>query len=272
MRKSVQREMLGVDRRTAVGEAYIDGGGDLVVPVRPAGRLSRRCPRCGRELPAYDRQPARRWRALDQGALRCWLEYAPARVSCPEHGVVVEAVPWAAHGARFTAAFEDQTAWLACRMTATAVAQAQRVSWAAVGSCCARSLARLEEAAPDRLSGLRRIGVDETGFARGRVMTVVTDLDRGRAVWCCEGVGSEACDAFFSLLGRRQRRRIHAVCGDGADWVDAAVRKWCPKAKRVMDKFHVVQWAEDALDEARRAAWASARREVGRLVCFVKSN
>ena len=37
----------------------------------------------------------RRWRALDLGTVQALLEADHARVRCPEHGVVVAAVPWA---------------------------------------------------------------------------------------------------------------------------------------------------------------------------------
>jgi len=43
-----------------------------------------------------------------------YLEADAPRVCCAEHGVVVAAVPWARHGARFTTGFEDTAAWLAC--------------------------------------------------------------------------------------------------------------------------------------------------------------
>ena len=36
---------------------------------------------------------------MDLARSACYLEYAPCRVRCPEHGVRTEAVPWARHGA-----------------------------------------------------------------------------------------------------------------------------------------------------------------------------
>lgn len=37
----------------------------------------------------HDHEPTRRWRAMDLARSRCYLEYRPARVRCPEHGVLV---------------------------------------------------------------------------------------------------------------------------------------------------------------------------------------
>ena len=36
---------------------------------------------------------------------------------------------------------------------------------------------------------------------------------------------------------------------------------YCPEAKRCIDPFHVVQWATEALDEVRRAAWRNALKD-----------
>ena len=69
-----------------------DGSGPvlrLIVHVRPHKRLVHRCGICGKKRPRYDRgQGRRRWRALDLGTVRAYLEADAPRVSCPEHGVI----------------------------------------------------------------------------------------------------------------------------------------------------------------------------------------
>ena len=84
--------------------------GALVVTVRLGWRDRDRCGLCRRRCPGFDRgEGPRRWRALDLGSTVTWLEAESPRVSCPEHGVVVTAVPWAQHGARFTTS--SRTRW-----------------------------------------------------------------------------------------------------------------------------------------------------------------
>lgn len=67
---------------------------------------------------------------MDQGPVMAFIEYATVRVECPEHGVVVAAVPWAEHASRFTREFEQQVAWLACKSSNTATAELMRIDWA----------------------------------------------------------------------------------------------------------------------------------------------
>lgn len=52
----------------------------------------------GGGAPGYDRgEGRRRWRHLDLGVVRSFIEAEAPRVRCPEHGVVVAWVPWARH-------------------------------------------------------------------------------------------------------------------------------------------------------------------------------
>ena len=151
------RRLLGVTQMH-VRDAHVAGDGPLSVWVRPSWRRSR-CGRCGRRGPRYDRQPLRQWRHLPWGRTPVWLQYAPWRVSCRQCGVRVERVPWAAGSSVFMAPFEELAAYLAQVTDRTTVSRALGISWQAVGSIVERVVARRLD--PERLAGLRRIGVDK---------------------------------------------------------------------------------------------------------------
>jgi len=54
----------------------------VVVSVRPRNATKRRCGNCGRRCPGYDRgEGRRRWRALDLGTIRAFLESDSPRVN-----------------------------------------------------------------------------------------------------------------------------------------------------------------------------------------------
>ncbi len=255
---SVWRRLVGVGRskiRNVNLEAEV-----LVLRVelsRPAGP---RCGVCRKPCGRYDGgRGRRRWRALDLGAMRTYIEAEGGRVNCPEHGVVVERVPWAEHDSRFTRAFEDQAAWLAVECSKTAVAALMRIAWRTVGNILTR-VARRVLKPRRRLAGLRRIGIDEISFRSGqRYIIVVVDHDSGRLVWAAEGRDEKTLNLFFEALGRRRSQRITHVSADGATWISNAVRRHCPNAVLGMDPFHVVAWATKALDQIRRDVWNDAR-------------
>lgn len=260
MRNSVLKEAL------RLGSAVVEGvrieGDSIIVSARPRRRAPR-CPVCGRRCEGYDTLPARRWRAPGVGAARCLVEWAPARVECPEHGVRAVVPPRARSApSRLAAAFEDRVAWLAPHMCRSALAELMRVDWRTVGGTCSRAAASLEETdGRGRLDGLRSIGVDETSYERGRRhMAVVVDHDRGRVVWAARGHGRRQPNDFLDLLTDGQRAGIEAVAADGARRVADVVAERLPGAELAVDPFHAESWATEALDGLRREAWREARR------------
>jgi transposase len=246
---------------TVIVAVDVDDDADaVVVSVRPGRGAARRCGRCGRRGPWYDRgEGRRRWRGLDLGELRVWVEADAPRVNCPAHGPTVIQVPWARHGAGHTRAFDDTVAWLAVQCSKTAVTELMRIAWRTVGSIITRVQADID-ADVDRLGGLGRIGIDEISYKRGyKYLTVVVDHDTGRLVWAAAGRDEATLERFFDALGPERCARISHVSADAADWIARVVARRCPQAVQCADPFHVVKWATDALDEVRRQAWNEAR-------------
>ena len=239
----------------------IDADGALVIAVRPKARERDRCGVCRRRCPGFDLgEGRRRWRTLDVGTTLTYLEGDAPRVTCRRHGVVVCAVPWARHQARFTRTFEDQTAWLAVNCSQTAVAALMRVAWRTVGGICARVAAEAQ-AQRDLLAGLRRIGIDEISHRKGhRYLTVVVDHDTGRLVWAAPGQDRKTIERFLDELGTERCGQLQLVSCDMASWITLPVAERCPNAEVCLDPFHVVKLATDALDLVRREVWNDARR------------
>jgi transposase len=259
------RELLGVERTVIEDVEFDQDGGCVIARVRPKRGARGRCGRCGRRAASYDRGEGwRRWRGLDLGTVRVWLEAEAPRVSCPEHGPTVAAVPWARHGAGHTHAFDDTVAWLAVQCSKSAVCALMRIAWRTVGAIVARVWADTERQ-HDRFAGLRRIGIDEISYKRGhRYLTVVVDHDSGRLVWAAPGRDKTTLRRFFDVLGEDRAAQISQVSADAADWIADVVAERCPNAVRCADPFHVVKWATEALDEERRRAWNTARGALDR--------
>ncbi|MGH3500688.1 MAG: ISL3 family transposase, partial [Nocardioidaceae bacterium] len=202
----------------------------------------------------------RRWRGLDLGTVQTWVESEVSRVRCPAHGVVVTHVPWARHDAGHTYGFDQQVAWLATKCSKTAVTQLMRIAWRTVGAVVARVWADVA-AVVDPLDGLTRIGIDEISYKRGHLyLTIVIDHDTGRLVWAGPGQTMATLQGFFDELGPERTAQITHVSADAATYISAVVNKNCPGAIRGMDPFHVVKWANDALNDVRVQAWRDARK------------
>lgn len=228
--------------------------------------LSRRrlcCPLCGFSTAArYDtREVFSLWRHTDLGRHRVLLRAGLRRLACPAHGVRVEAVPFARHGARFTHDFEDVTAFLATKTDKTTIARFLRIDWDTVGRICERVVA--SELDPARLEGLVNIGVDEISWRKHhKYLTLVTDHDAKKVVWGKAGKDTATLDTFFDEIGTETAKDIEAVSMDMGAAYAKSVRAegHAPNATICIDPFHAVKLVTDALDVERRKAWNELRQ------------
>ena len=257
---SVWERACGLTRTVVEGVRFDDMADAIVVSVRPDARARGRCGRCGRRSPGYDQGAGRRrWRGLDAGITKVFIEAEAQRVQCRVHGPTVAQVPWARHDVGHTRDFDAMAVWLTVRTSKSATCQLLRVAWRTIGSIITR-VNNDVEAAVDRLAGLRRIGIDEISYKRGhRYLIVVVDHDTGRLVWAGPGRSEAALNMFFDELGEQRAADITHVSADMADWIAKAVAARAPNAVRCADPFHVVAWAIEALDIERRRAWNQAK-------------
>lgn len=228
----------------------------LVLSVRAKASQAGRCSRCRKRCPGYDAggrdgDGIRRWRTLDVGTTKAYLQAAVPRVQCAEDGVVVAHVPWARPGAKHTWAFEDTCAWLAAHTALSVLTVLLRIAWRTVAAIVTRVVADGRDT-NDLLAGLTRIGIDEIAYRKGhRYLTCVIDHATGRLVWAGEGRNQDTLGRFFDELGAERAALLTHVSCDGAEWIHALVRRRAPAALICLDPFHVVMWALKALDTVR---------------------
>lgn len=250
-------KMLAIGGASVASVTFAAAG--IVVGLRRR-RAKHRCP-CGWATWAIYNRSVRRWRHLDLGATRCFLEAEIARIDCRRCGRVrTEEVPWARPGAPHSADFQDVVAWLAQHVDKTTITKLLRISWEAVAKIVIDVVA---EAIDDtRLENLYRIGVDEVSYRLGhRYVSVVADHDReGAVVWAAEGRDHSVLEAFYDELGPERVARLEAISLDMGGPYKLATDNKAPHVTRCVDPFHLVKLANEAVDKARRWAWNEERK------------
>jgi transposase len=242
---SVIKKLLRIEK-IAIEDMYFEMRNeeeeDFIVKVRPLKRETGRCPKCGKLCHGYDSSnKIRRWRSLDFGCQRVYIEAASPRVKCAEHGVIVARVPWSRHDSGYTYDFETAVTWLVLHTTAKDVAEYFRIEWSCVGSIAKRVQESLEEKQPSRFDNLEEIGIDETSYKKGhKYMTVVVNHQTGHLIWAKKGHGEEILTEFFNELTEEQRAKIKLVSADGARWIADCIADFCPNAKRCIDPFQIL--------------------------------
>jgi transposase len=63
------------------------------IKLEPHGGIRGRCSQCRRPASGYDRLPERRWQFVPLWGIPTYFCYAPRRVECGAHGVIIEHIP-----------------------------------------------------------------------------------------------------------------------------------------------------------------------------------
>jgi transposase len=100
-----------------------------------------------------------------------------------------------------------------------------------------------------------KLSIDETSLSNGELYTIVTNKSakgkKGALVAIVEGTSSEKVIEVLKKIPEDKLNQVEEVTLDMADSIRKIVRHCFPKARRVIDRFHVQKLAYDALQEMR---------------------
>jgi transposase len=233
---------------------------------RKRGNRKLECSGCGRRITQIYDVSERAVRDLPWSSYTATVFVEIYRVQCPECGVRREKVPLLPSKAPFSKRFEDAVG-LACEMASAR--QVSRQFGLAASTVRAIDLRYLERwDGSRRKPALRQMGVDEIYLGKKqKFLTVVCNLETGEPLWLKSERKKESLDEFFQALSPRQRRGIEAACVDMWEPFRLSIEQWATQCKIIYDKFHIMQHANAAVDEVRRAEFF---RKGGRMRGVVK--
>ena len=229
---------------------------------RKRGNRKLECSGCGRKFrDVYDCRE-RAVRDLPWSEFKTTVHIEVYRVACPDCGVKVEKVPLLPSKAPFSKRFEDAVGQACESASARQVARRFGLAESTVRGMDLRYLERW--AATRRDPPLRQMGVDEIYRGKNdKFLTVVSNLETGEPLWFGKERKKETLDEFFrTQLSGGQRKRIEAACVDMWEPFRLSLEEWVPGCRIVYDKFHILQHANDAVDEVRRAEFFRKGRKM----------
>lgn len=213
------------------------------------------CPSCGAaDQPVHDTR-LRAWEHLRFFEHKAFIHAAVPRVTCGQCGKTRQApVPWARTGSGFSQLFDAFVIALAREMPVKTIADMLDIGddriWRVLEHYV--SAARAQE----DFSDVTAVGIDETASRRGHnYITLFHDLNAGRMLFACEGRNAGTVEAFAKDLQEHSGDPdlVTAACIDMSKAYIAGVGRHLPKAAITFDRFHVIQLANAALEEVRRA-------------------
>jgi transposase len=220
---------------------------------RKRGNRALVCSGCGRRVHGIAEVYEREVRDLPCFEYLTTVVIELYRLKCPDCGLKTEKVPHLPSKAPFSKRFEDAVGQACEGAAARRVARQFGLAASTVRGIDLRYLERW--AAARRKPALRQMGVDEIHLGKKqKFLTVVSNLETGEPLWFGRERKKETLDEFFDKeLSARQRRGILAACVDMWKPFRLSIEQWAPNCRIVYDKFHVIQHANAAVDEVRRA-------------------
>jgi transposase len=148
-------------------------------------------------------------------------------------------------------------------LTVARIAESLNVSWNTANDAVLAEGKRVLISNPHRFEGVSVIGVDEHAWRHTRkgdkYVTVIIDLTPvrdgtgpARLLDMVEGRSKKVFATWLDQRPQAWRDRIQIVAMDGFTGFKTAAAEKLPDAVEVMDPFHVVQLAGDALDRCRQ--------------------
>ncbi|MSP63426.1 MAG: hypothetical protein EXR72_24400 [Myxococcales bacterium] len=174
------------------------------------------------------------------------------RVECRSCGVTVEMVPWASGKTQSTHAFIWFISSWARVLSWTECARRFHSSWDIVFGCVEHAVRwGLEHR---DLGGIRALGVDELAWKKGqKYLTLVYQIDRRRRrlLHVAKERTMKSFNSFFDMLGERRSKAIVFIASDMWKAFRTVIRKRCPTAIHVLDRFHVATHCSGSGSERR---------------------
>ena len=209
------------------------------------------CPECGTEATAYDTAP-RTWRHLNFFQYKTYIHADLPRVKCGEHGVKTISVPWAREGSGFTLLFEGWVVELAKHLPVAAIAnmvdEHDTRLWRFIKHYVDEARSR------EDYSNVTAIGIDETSKKGHKYVTVVVDLNQRKVIYVTNGKDSSTVDRFAEdfKAHKGDAEAIKIVTCDMSLGFKKGISEHFVNSSTVIDKFHVIKHANEAVDDVRR--------------------
>ena len=192
------------------------------------------------------------WRHLNFWQYRTYIHARVPRVGDKNHSPKLVAVPWARTQSGFTLLFEGIVLALAKGMSvshaADVVGENDTRIWRVIKHYVDKARKRAD------YSEVTAIGVDETSKKGHKYITVFVNLQTNKVLFVDNGKDQTTVDHFVEDFQIHQGdcSKITHVTADMSLGFKAGIQKNFPNATTIIDKFHVIKHANEAVDSVRK--------------------
>lgn len=192
------------------------------------------------------------WRHANFFQFPTYIHARVPRTHCPDHMIKVVSVPWARPGSGFTILFEALALCLAKNMPVRQVAEILGENDTTLWNHIRFYVDQARDKAD--FSETKHLGVDETSKKGHRYITVFANLFTRKVLDVEDGKDKSTISAFVKdfVAHKGRPEAIKVVSCDMSLGFLKGIEEAFPNATPVIDKFHVVKHANEAVDMVRK--------------------
>ena len=244
------REFFGIGccRHVSTRQVVEGGSQTCTYEFRWCGEEPDTCPKCGGRLYSHGSRTVKVAHTPMLGK-KTWLSIEFPRRRCRECGYIwqprIEGVD---ERRKLTDAAYADIAQRSLRTTFREVAESYPISHVTVKNVFVEFTREHSDRLRFKVPAF--LGIDEKNLKRFGMVTVVTDLEHKTVFDLVRGRRQADLDAYFSGLDGLEG--VLWVCSDMYRPFWKSIAKYTPNATWVIDHFHVVKGANEALDQVRK--------------------
>ena len=188
-----------------------------------------------------------------------YVDFKYREVRCVRCGIVIEQLDFISPYSRVTNRLAEAVGMMCQYMNLSEVAAYFQLDWKTVREIDKQFIRKQLDEIP--LEDVRIIGMDEVARSKGhKYFTLIYDLGNNRLLRIVEGRSEKAVATFFEELGE-YCKNIKAVAVDMWRPFTNVINRYCPMARIVYDKFHIISNYHKLIDIIRRAEFKKASQE-----------
>jgi transposase len=223
----------------------------ITIDFNKGGLFSCSNDQCSESLKSYD-TISKTWRHLNFFQYKTYIHARVPRTKCDTHGVHMVVVPWSRPGSGFTMLFEAYVVELAAHLPVSVIAsmtdEHDTRLWRFIQHYVNEARAK------EDYSEVKHIGIDETSKKGHKYITVVVDLEKKKVIYVTDGKDHKTLDRFSKDFIEHQgiKENIKIITCDMSLGFKKGVLKNFKNSRTIIDKFHVIKHANEAVDRVRK--------------------
>lgn len=214
------------------------------------------CPVCGHLSDSLHQNHPVSVRDLDVLGQTCYLQFEKRRFDCDYCGIpFTEQLSFCKSYSRYTTRFEQHVFEVVKEHTISRAAELLKLGYKATEGIYYRQAAAYAIRKESSSFPQEVLGIDEIAMKKGHkdYVLVISDLTNKRVLAILENRLKETLVEWLNTLSNETKKQLRVVCLDMWEPYHLAIQEVLPEVDIVVDRFHVMQNLNRALNEARRA-------------------